>query len=972
MSTHPRKARHLLAISISVAATAALAVTVTPPGAANEGGAIVLTDQQAEDLAERVRVDPYGDSTAVPHNPQQAPDAAGSGEEPDAADPTNPTSAETASGSWRITPRSSLEAVQGMAATVPIGGAGEDYLMVHALGSVQRRTAAGDTVWRRDNESLYADWQVTPVRPWQAEPAPARILMGFNAVSPFTAASDDGFTTGDLTGDGVDDVVFTASVGVRSYRPFTSPGSSLPNGTFVTVLDGASGATLWHKLYAAAYNVELVDGTLVVADSPYYNLNAPSGARATLTGLRFAQTGGRLTSTEVWSHDTGAFEGASWASVTPVGDGLVAASWNQRKLSPSAAPSGHTLLLDASDGTVRWTGTDRLYSRQLRVDAERDRLVALEQSDVREEVRYEIATYSLADGERRVLDRRVNALPLALEVADLQHGSAPEYAVSESTLDENLYINANTVRALDGSDGTSLWSRTVKRDPSHSRDGGGAWGLQVVDDKLVASYLDDRGTGAAGNRGGDKFARLVTLSGSTGAVRWEQRGVVGSPMFAQPFRRQDGWRLRTVDANQNVHTYNLGSGKALDLLPLQGSLSSAVASDVDGDGADDLVVAGESRGVFAYAGRSLKSGSARRLWTSVVPGPVHAIVEADTDGDGADEIVVAADSATVVLDRRTGKVLTTIDAAGRFARSVTAADLDGDGAAEIVVPTDAVRAYDGRGTPLWEYAAPPAAGDVVFSDVSVSHGRVHAQYTSRDALSREEVAAGAVALKGADGSPLWSHTPEPGPGTDGEVHAAPLHAGTFAAPGIPYADGHAVVHTWFTRDAERGLLVTVVQIRDGRTGELQHEALAGGPWTLGNWFTGPEGLVMAGTASLRTFAANGVDHRMFTLSPIQTAAYATGPDRSRILVGGASGAVISYSPAVLTAGVNYPPSVASLPGMAAREILVADFDADGIDEVVSMDFDDEGADRTAALVGGGYWSPADGIRRLVTATLDAG
>lgn len=99
--------------------------------------------------------------------------------------------------------------------------------------------------------------------------------MGYNAVSPFTPASDQGYVTGDLTGDGVDDVVFSASVGVSPYRPFTSPGSTLPNGTFVTVLDGRTGKTLWSKLYAYAYNVKLVGKTLVVTDAPYYNLNSP-------------------------------------------------------------------------------------------------------------------------------------------------------------------------------------------------------------------------------------------------------------------------------------------------------------------------------------------------------------------------------------------------------------------------------------------------------------------------------------------------------------------------------------------------------------------------------------------------------------------------------------------------------------------------------------------------------------------------
>ncbi|MGC5413428.1 hypothetical protein ACPXCX_58645, partial [Streptomyces sp. DT225] len=75
--------------------------------------------------------------------------------------------------------------------------------------------------------------------------------------SPFSPNSESGYSAGDLTGDGVPDLVFSALVGATPYpRAFTSPGSDLSTGTFVTVLDGKTGATVWSKLYNYAAMVK--------------------------------------------------------------------------------------------------------------------------------------------------------------------------------------------------------------------------------------------------------------------------------------------------------------------------------------------------------------------------------------------------------------------------------------------------------------------------------------------------------------------------------------------------------------------------------------------------------------------------------------------------------------------------------------------------------------------------------------------
>ena len=94
-----------------------------------------------------------------------------------------------------------------------------------------------------------------------------------------------------------------------------------------------------------------------------------------LTGTRFDYANGALTPASSWTYDTGKTKAntVGWSSLLPIGDGLLAASWNVRKSSAAAVPEGHTLVLDTADGSVRWQTANRLYSRQLRLDSARGR-----------------------------------------------------------------------------------------------------------------------------------------------------------------------------------------------------------------------------------------------------------------------------------------------------------------------------------------------------------------------------------------------------------------------------------------------------------------------------------------------------------------------------------------------------------------------------------------------------------------------
>ncbi|MEV1025980.1 VCBS repeat-containing protein [Streptomyces sp. NPDC050264] len=984
MRTH--HSRRALALASGLVA-AGLCLTAVPQALAadgDSGSAMKLTSTEAKKLAANVSLDPWvkaEDTTGTTNDDDSTSTGSSSGSSSGNASNSDSTSAGASADvdpttKVTTTAKSTLEGVRGMGATVPVGKNG-DYYSVNSMGYVQLHAADGSAKWARNSSSFYADWQIKPLQVWKTEPYPAQVLMGYNAVSPFTPNSDSGYSTGDLTGDGVPDLVFSAQVGTPPYtRPFSSPDSPLTTGTFVTVLDGRTGSTLWSKLYNRASLVKIVDGTLLVADAPRMSGDAkvPADATLTLTGIRFSSgSDGKLTPAQTWTYDSKEARSANWGDIQDLGKGKVAVSWNLEKADGVDA-RGRTLVLDSADGSVTWQTDSMLYNRTMRLDAGRKRIVAVEQADSTDTVHYEVASYDLKTGHRATLQSRDNVVPTSLTVGDLGGKAGDEYAVAESSFDENYFVNASTVRVVNGDSADKLqWSNSVKRGADDGNSGPSVFGMTVADGKLITSAQNNDDYDGATNVGGSRYGALTVYSGK-GAVKWQSKGVAAAPMYQDLYSDAAGTHVRVIDQAQNIRTFKLTNGKAESVTPMQGDISYAKSADLNKDGKNDLVMGGSSNGVWAYSGPSLVNGAKpEKLWQATLPGAVHDIELGDVNGDGKPEIVVAADTATVVLNGKTGKTLATIDGGGQYIHTAKLADLDGDGEQDILVPSDALHAYYGDGHALWTYHAPAAAGDVRFSDPSVNDGKVYAGYASLNAFDVTDPVTSAVALNAKTGKARWSAAPKAPDTAVGGIRALTPNEGVFASKEIPYADGHAVVYTWAVNapikwDTSSALSPqNYFEIRDGRTGEVLHTWMSGGMWTHNSFFAKDGTLYEGGTASFRRFRANGDDTMQLVLPQSYGGGFMTGPGGRELLVAGVEGGLYLWDPSIIDSEDSWAPNVGSIGSLnGAREYFAGDLDGDGVDEVLSLNGDDYGRNREVAEFGGGYYVPDYGIHQVTT------
>ncbi len=258
--------------------------------------------------------------------------------------------------------------------------------------------------------------------------------------------------------------------------------------------------------------------------------------------------------------------------------------------------------------------------------------------------------------------------------------------------------------------------------------------------------------------------QLWALTCGRGARAWQHL----SPLAAHPF-------LADIDC---------AAGAAA---PLAVGVKLALVADIDGDRRDELIVVPDAPGSAVWA---LALDPVTRRWRHLDAIPAAAgrvvkfILAADVDGDGRDEVLLASDAGAVSvakLDPGNGRwrplpALPTQPLAPRFA---VAGDFDGDGRAELVVAPETAGSagndlwawkLDRAGT-RWNHLS-PIPGHPFGADINcdakpnlppAAFGAKLAVAADFDGDGRDELVV-APAVAGTAGNDLWALKLDPAQG----------------------------------------------------------------------------------------------------------------------------------------------------------------------------------------------------------------
>jgi hypothetical protein len=225
-----------------------------------------------------------------------------------------------------------------------------------------------------------------------------------------------------------------------------------------------------------------------------------------------------------------------------------------------------------------------------------------------------------------------------------------------------LVDSASMLRVLDGSDGSTKWTRMLTN--------------------TMGSIP------AIGDVTGDGFPEIVLdLNYSTAALRGTDGTTLWTgPSYSMKNKGSCGAHgIMDLDGDGDAEVYLggqvingqtgslIGSGREGDGMGVGNSLGISIAADMDNDGAREVIV-----------GNAAYDVDGSTIWAN--DGTDGTVAVADLDLDGQPEMVVVGNYGLIVQDR-TGNELWTYDLGGASASLPVIADLDGDGYPEIVVPT---------------------------------------------------------------------------------------------------------------------------------------------------------------------------------------------------------------------------------------------------------------------------------------------
>ena len=743
-----------------------------------------------------------------------------------------------------------------VASVLPLPGQPGDVVRFEGNGDVALVDPSGLAVWDREPQTFAPDWQVTQL-PTEASGYTSRdnptILAGPSPLVPDESVGTP-YAVGLLAGR-QDPVVAVGHFADLIGGNMPAGDLALPN-SFVTVLDGRTGATLWsHEYPGLIMQLTFADGHLIVGDTagPASQLGlwgltpgGPAGTVSSLDDWAFRPAGNGLNGSlagRVTVHSPNAL----WLALAPAGPGTVVAAWTDTPLGVGAGlPDGHVLALSVALGRVRWSVATAGYPRQLAYDSSRGQVVVTEQADPTQALSYTLTGLRAANGAVAGQIVRDNAMPFeTLQVAYVTGGGAASWLVTEQpyvpcqppfqdyTCLGNSQAVALTPVGSHGSQAPAWTSQVPPGGPEFSGSPREAYGLLVAHGsagpEVVIASQQLNALPSTQTPLGDftqdvaqlgPYSDLRALAGSDGHLLWDQSGGDEvSPQSIEAVSLAGRPAVVSVNSEQDVRLFAADDGSPLASSAMfAGGMFTAASADVNGDGTPDLIVGGESGGVFALAGNQLGS-TPHILWHTSLGAPVHRIAVVQLDASGPPSLVVAATDKLAVLSLD-GSVRYQVPFPGQFVWTFAAGKL-GNGRAGIVVPTNALTALDGpSGKQLWRYQ--PDSGSALFSVPAISaKGTVVTEYAVPPANfappgdATDQTVAG---LNGSTGSIVWKD----GAASPSGAFTQPLlDGGVAGGPDIGGANGNGVALAW-SEGSTADLGSTEVDVRDADTGALQY------------------------------------------------------------------------------------------------------------------------------------------------------
>ncbi|PJI84893.1 hypothetical protein [Luteimicrobium subarcticum] len=859
--------------------------------------------------------------------------------------------------------KGSVETVRGAMSTLTLGGT-LDWVGITSAGTVARYDAQGHIVWQDGVHDLTKAWDITSINDVHTEDLTPQLYEGYNPYTP-SATGRHPFAQADLNGDGTADVAVAYQLGVAPDAPFTTPGSDLNSGTFVSVFDGKTGSMLWHRLVPGTVGSMTVQGgTLVVAENTgpdwYNNPVATQGdSRSALVGYRFSGSGHTaITGTQAWTYSTGA-PNADWSDVETLGSGQVTVGWTDTPLglgTPRPA-AGHVVVVDAKTGKgvvdVKTPG----YPRIVQQGTSAGTVLVAEQNDPLDSVFWQLTTIDVKTGKRSVVTTHQGAIPEAVEVNTSALGllaGQPQYVVAELGINADLSDGASSVAGVD-KNGKTTWTYTTRSTVGATESPVTGVSLDPLGHVLVT--VSDAVAQSRTNPAGPEHTQVVALATRTGKTAWTHEGSVAGDQVTSYL---GGSLTVGYDLTASLTGY---LGAVTETMPMLGDLYAADSYDVNGDGVADVIAGGESRGVFALDGKSLKNDVTKVLWETPVAASVHGVhvaPVAGSNGKTSTEVVAATAQGFAVIDPKKG-TLVSQTSTGAF--EYDAPVVDGH---VVVSGTKGVSAYDAAGKAVWTYLPASAAGKNVAYSVPATDGsgKLFLEYggVRGYGTGTSDPAPTAVALDSTTGKQVWSVQPT------ASANAAWVESqhGAYASKDIPSTDGHGVVFT-FGGDTVQSFGNTAM-IVNGKTGAVVSETLGNGSATFHGYASSPsQGLMWLNAFLMRTFPADGSSVvQTHTLPDVQQATFATAQDGSSVFVGGVGGIYAWKAPITDNDG-NFLERDAAAFAYFAGTVTPLALDADKATDLLALPMDYEAYNLNQNV--GGYGAdpyPSDAFPHGVT------